>query len=117
MVAPAPIAYSNRVTVHRAVYADGATNPTYSEEILTSVPAEVRQVSGGEIIRGKTVEAITSFVVSMRWIPPVTIEADCQVTVNSGPYAGQVLWVNRVLYEDQSGRPIRQQLHCRTRKK
>ncbi len=117
MVAPAPIVYRDRITVHRAVYADGATQPAYTDEILTSVSAEVRQVGGGEVIRGHTVEAITSFVVSLRQIPQVAISADCQVTILSGRYRGQVMWVHRVFYEDMHGRPVRQQLHCKTRQK
>lgn len=117
MVAPAPIVYRDRITVHRDARADGATQPDYSDEILTAIVAEVRQVSGGEIIRGKTVEAITSFVVSCRYIPSILIDADCQVTVLSGPHKDQVLWVHRVFYENMHNRPVRQQLHCKTRRK
>lgn len=117
MVAPAPIVYRDRITVHRDAKADGATQPAYTDEILTLVPAEILQVSGGEVIRGKTVEAITAFVVSLRNIPTIPIGADCQVTVTSGPYKDQVLFVHRVYYENMHGRPVRQQLHCKTRKK
>lgn len=117
MVDRAPIVYRDRITVHRDARAAGATQPDYSDEILTNVSAEVRQVSGGQVIRGHTVEAVTAFVVSLRQIPPVVVSADCQVTILSGRYTGQVLWVHRVFYEDSHGRPVRQQLHCKTRAK
>jgi hypothetical protein len=117
MVAPAPIVYRDRITVHRDARAAGSAQPAYTDEILTLVPAEILQVSGGEIIRGKTVEAITAFVVSLRNIPSVPIGADCQVTVTSGTYKDHVLWVHRVHYENMHGRPVRQQLHCKTRNK
>ena len=117
MVAPAPIVYRDRITVHRDAIAAGATQPAYTDEILSMVFAEVRDVSGGEVIRGHTVEAITSFVVSMRFIPSVPITADCQVTVETGVHKGQVMWVHAVKHENMHGRPVRQQLHCKTRKK
>ncbi len=117
MVAPAPIVYRDRITVHRDARADGATQPAYTAAILENTFAEVRQVAGGEVIRGYTVEAITSFVISLRHIPQVTIGADCQVTVLTGPYKNQVLFVHRVYYENLHNRPVRQQLHCKTRSK
>ena len=117
MVAAAPIVYRDRITVHRDARADGASQPAYTDEILSMAFAEVRDVSGGEVIRGHTVEAITSFVVSMRFIPTVRISADCQVTIETGLHKGQVMWVHAVKHENMHGRPVRQQLHCKTRSK
>lgn len=107
------ICYRDRVTVHTDAAAEGATNPSYSEELCRAVPAEVRQVSGGEVIRGKQVEAITQFVVSFRNIPTVAFSAKDRVTVLSGPFKNQYLFVHRVHFENMHGRPVRVQLHCK----
>lgn len=117
MVAHAPICYRNLVAIHADAKQPGATQPAYTHELCRSVSAEVREVAAGEIVRGKTVEAITSHVVSMRYIPQISIAADCQVTVLSGVYKNQVLYVHRVHFEDAHGRPVRLQLHCKTRRK
>jgi hypothetical protein len=117
MATYAPIVYRDRITVHADARADGATQPAYTDELCRETFAEVQQVAGGQVVRGKTVEAITAFVVSLRNIPSIPIGADCQVTVTSGPYKDQVLFVHRVYYENMHGRPVRQQLHCKTRKK
>lgn len=117
MVAHAPISYRDRVTIHADAKQEGATQPAYTDELCRSVCAEIREVAGGEVIRGKTVEAITSHVVSMRHIPQISIAADCQVTVLSGMFKGQILYVHRVHYETVHNRPVRMQLHCRTRRK
>ena len=117
MATYAPIVYRDRITIHADARADGATQPAYTDELCRETFAEVQQVAGGQVIRGKTVEAITSHVVSMRYIPQIAITAECQVTVLTGMYRDQVLFVHRVHYEDLHGRPVRMQLHCKTRKK
>ncbi len=116
MVAPAPICYRDRIDIHANAAVAGSTQPSYTDELCAQVPAEVLQVAGGEVIRGKTVEAITSHVVSMRNIPSISITAECRVTVNTGIYKGQLLYVHRVHFENMHGRPVRLQLHCKTRK-
>lgn len=93
--------------------AGGASQPDYSLEVSASLPAEVIQTSGGELVRGKQVEAITAFVVCIRFNAQLMFTAKCQITVLSGVYKDQVLYVHRVLYEDYHGRPTRIQLHCK----
>lgn len=117
MVASAPICYRDRITIHADAKAEGATQPSYTDELCRSVSAEIRDVAGGEVIRGFTVEAITSHVVSMRHIPKISIAADCQVTIETGEFKGQILYVHRVHFERIHNRPVGIQLHCKTRRK
>lgn len=93
--------------------AGGSSQPSYTGEVAPSLPAEVIQTSGGEFVRGKQVEAVTVFVVCIRFNPSLMFTAKCQVTILSGVYQGQVLFVHRVLYENEYGRPARIQLHCK----
>ncbi len=109
------IAYRQRVAIYADAAVEGSSQPDYSDLIAESIPSEVLQVSGGEIVRGKTVEQITSHVVSFRHIPGLPVNGKCKVTVLSGPYKDQDLFVHRVHIEDMSGRPRRFQLHCKTR--
>lgn len=115
MVSNAPIAYRDRVAIYANAAPAGSTQPAYTTLLESSVPAEVLQVSGGEVIRGKQVEAITTHVVSMRRNPSITIDAQCRLTVLSGPYAGKQLPIHRVHYENMHGRPMRLQIHCKTK--
>lgn len=115
MVAPAPICYRDRIAIHADARATGATNPDYSDEVAASLPAEVQQVAGGQTIRGRTVESITSHVVSMRSIPTISISTHCRITVLSGPYSGQYLYIHRVYSENLHGRPVSLQLHCKAK--
>ena len=117
MADTAPIVYRDRISIHADDRADGATQPAYTLELARSLFAEVQQATVGKVIRGYAVEAITAFVVSLRVIPNLAVAADCQVTVNTGPFKGQVMWVNSVLVENKHGRPYRWQLHCRSRRK
>jgi len=109
------IAYRQRVAIHADAAVEGSSQPDYTHELVQSAPAEVRQVSGGEIVRGKTVEQITSHVVSLRYIPGLSLTGKIRVTVLSGTYKDQLLYVHRVHVEDMAGRPRRYQLHCKTR--
>lgn len=109
----ATIAFRDRVRILADAAAGGASQPAYTDELAASLPAEVIQTSGGELVRGKQVEAITVFVVCLRWNPNLMFTAKCQVTILSGVYKDQVLYVHRVMYEDRHGRPVRIQLHCK----
>lgn len=93
----------------------GASNPQYTQELGSQIMAEILQVSGGEVVRGKQVEANTSFVVSIRWISGLAVDAKCEVEVLSGVYAGQKLYTRRVHFETERSRPKGIQLHCSTR--
>jgi hypothetical protein len=64
-------------------------------------------------VRGKQVEAITAFVICLRFNPSLMFTAKCQVTILSGLYKNQVVFAHRVLYENEFGRPARVQLHCK----
>lgn len=109
------IAMRDLVSVFANAAAVGASNPEYTREIAKEIPAEILQVSGGESVRGKSVEAITAFVVSIRELPGVQITAECKVDVLSGPYKGQSIFIHRVHFENWHGRPVRVQLHCKAK--
>ena len=109
----APIAYRDRVQIMADQASGGASQPAYTSEVAASLPAEVIQTSGGEIVRGKQVEAITAFVICLRFNPALMFTAKCEVTIMSGVYKNQVVFVHRVLYENEFGRPARVQLHCK----
>ena len=59
-----------RVTIERENSADGAEVPTYAT-FLADVPCDIVQVSGGEIYRGRQIEANASHMISMRYIEGV----------------------------------------------
>lgn len=109
----ATIVFRDRVRIFADAAAGGSSQPSYTEELADSLPAEIVQVSGGEFVRGKQTEAITAFVIGLRFNPSLMFTAKCQVTILSGVYKDQVVYVHRVLYEDAHGRPSRVQLHCR----
>lgn len=110
----ATIAKRDVVTVYQDAAPGGATNPQYTQLLGENIPAEVLQVSGGEAIRGKQVEAGTSYVVSVAWIHGLRMDARCAVEVGSGIYAGQTLYTRRVMVETDRSRPMALQLHCGT---
>jgi hypothetical protein len=107
------IAYRDRVQIMADAAVGGSSQPAYTLSVASSLPAEVIQTSGGEIVRGKQVEAITVFVICLRYNPRLMFTAKCQVTILSGVYQDQVVYVHRVLYENKHGRPARVQLHCK----
>jgi len=109
----ATIAMRDRVKIMADAASGGASQPSYTRSIASSIAAEVLQTSGGEVIRGKQVEAITAFVICLRWNAGLMFTAKCQVTVLSGVYEDSVCYVHRVLYESEHGRPSRVQLHCK----
>lgn len=109
----APVVYRDLVRIMADEAAGGASQPSYTSEVAPSLPAEVIQTSGGEFVRGKQVEAITVFVICLRFNPSLMFTAKCQVTILSGLYKNQVVFVHRVLYENEFGRPARIQLHCK----
>lgn len=114
---------SRRATISKrdivTIYADaapgGASNPEYTLLLGEDILAEVLQVSGGEQIRGKQVEAGTSFVVSIAWIDGLSLNAKCAVTIGSGFYAGETLYTRRIHVETDRARPKAFQLHCSSR--
>lgn len=110
----ATIAKRDIVTIYADAAPGGAANPQYTQLLGRDIPAEILQVSGGEIVRGKQVEADTGFVVSIDWIEGITINARCSVLVGSGFYAGQTLYTQRVHAETARSRPTNLQLHCGT---
>jgi hypothetical protein len=88
----------------------GSSQPRYDRVLYAELLAEVLQVSGGEIVRGKQVEAKTSFVVSVDHVPG--IDHRCEVEILTGPYAGRKVYVGRVHYETGRSRPVNIQMHC-----
>jgi len=109
----ATVAKRDRVAIHADAAAGGSSQPAYTNQLAASLPAEVLQVSGGEMVRGRQVEAITTFVVSINDLPGVTLSARCRITVLSGAYSGTVLYVHRVHYETDRSRRRAIQLHCK----
>jgi len=111
----ATIARRDRVTIHVDAASGGSSNPSYTHLLAASVPAEVLQVSGGEQVRGKQVEATTTYVVSIDYLPGITLDQRCQITIISGVYNGTVIYTHRVHFETDRSRPKNMQLHCRSR--
>ena len=111
----ATIAKRDRITIHADAAVGGSSNPIYTSLLATAVPAEVLQVSGGEMIRGKQVEANTQYVISIDYFPSITVDAECQITVLTGVYTNMVVYVHRVHFETERARPVNLQLHCRAR--
>lgn len=63
-----------RITLEAAATpTDGETNPTYST-VASNIPAEVLEVSGGEYIRGRQVEAGLNAVITIRYRSDVTVQ-------------------------------------------
>lgn len=114
MVAREPVAYRDRVAIYANAAAAGVSQPAYTLVLESSVPAEVLQVSGGEVIRGKTVESVCTHVVSMRRNPSNAIDAECRLNILSGPYKDAILYVHRVHFQNMHGRPVRVQIHCKS---
>lgn len=88
----------------------GSTQPKYTNVLYADLLAEVLQVSGGEFVRGKQVEARTSFVITVDQMPG--IDNRCEVEILTGPYEGRKVYVGRVHAETARSRPIGYQLHC-----
>ena len=104
------VCYRDVITIRRDNAPGGATQPDYSNVLHTNLLCEVLQVSGGEIIRGKQVEARTSFVVTCDFRSDV--DQRCEVQIHTGPYSGRRLYVGRSHVETSRSRPVRMQLHC-----
>jgi hypothetical protein len=111
----ATVAKRDIVTIYQDAAPGGASNPEYTQLLGENIPAEVLQVAGGESVRGKQVEAGTSYVVSINWVNGLNLNAKCSVVVGSGFYAGQVLYTRRIHVETDRSRPKAFQLHCGTR--
>lgn len=109
----APIVKRDRVSIYVDDAEDGSSQPDYSLLICKDVPAEILQVSGNEFVRGKQVEAIVSFVVSVRDNPLIRLNARCKLVILSGVYKDQEIFLHRIHYETEHGRPVQLQLHCK----
>jgi hypothetical protein len=107
----ATIARRERVTIHRDAAAGGASQPSYTQLLGASVPAEILQVAGGEVVRGRQVESHTRYVVSIGYLPGMSLDARCKIAVLSGVYTGLDIYTHRVHYETSRGRPVAIQLH------
>lgn len=112
---------SARATVCRrdiaTIYGDAAPpssgNPDYSTEVAADVLVEILEVSGGESVRGKQIEANVRFVVTMPWISEINLYARHKIEVGSGDYEGFELFTERVHRVHDRSRPRMLQLHCR----
>lgn len=111
----ATVAKRDVVAIRKDAAPGGAANPQYTLVLGSQVMAEVLQVSGGEMVRGKQVEANTHFVVSINWIDGLAVDAKCEVEILSGIYAGQKVYTKRVHFETDRNRPKAIQLHCSAR--
>jgi hypothetical protein len=110
----ATVSRRDRITIAQDAAPGGSSNPQYTQLLATGVPAEVLQVAGGEYIRGKQVEANTTFVISIGNLPNILLDARCQITVLSGVYKNMVLYNHRVHFETDRARPRMIQLHCKS---
>lgn len=110
----ATVCKRDAVTIRRDDAAGGSANPDYSKLLAANVMAEVLQVSGGEFVRGRQVEAGTRFVITVDYLPDIAPTAKCEVEILSGVYVGQRLYTQRIEFETARGRPRDMQLHCGT---
>jgi hypothetical protein len=111
----ATVSKRDRVTIYADAASGGSSNPNYSQLLAEAIPAEILQVTGGERIRGKQVEANTQFVVSIDNLPDITLNARCKILVTSGVYQNSELYSHRVHFETDRSRPRAIQLHCRSK--
>ena len=110
------VCYRDLVTIRRDISPGGSGQPEYNEIVATNLPCEILQVAGGEVVRGRQVEARTSFVVSCPTIDGLTslVDARCEIEILTGPYTGQTIYLGRVHHEQARSRPLALQLHCGT---
>jgi hypothetical protein len=108
------VSYRDAVAIREDSAPGGASQPKYDRLLYCDLLAEVLQVWGGEIVRGKQVEARTNFVVSIDIMPG--INERCEVEILTGPYAGRKVYVGRVHHETARSRPVNLQLHCSDRR-
>lgn len=107
------VCYRDLCTIRRDNSQGGSGQPDYAEIVAENLLCEILQVSGGEVVRGRQVEAKTAFVICCPYIPNLAaINPKCEVELLSGPYAGQKVYVGRVYYENARSRPVATQLHC-----
>jgi hypothetical protein len=108
------VCYRDVVAIREDSAPGGATQPRYDRLLYGELLAEVLQVAGGEFVRGRQVEARTSFVVSVDVMPGISER--CEVEILSGPYSGRKVYVSRVHHETARSRPVNLQLHCGDRR-
>lgn len=108
-----PVSRRNIVSIYMDQASGGSSNPLYTKTLAENVRAEILQVSGGEVIRGRQVEAIVTFIVSCRYIPRLAVNARCKVIVGSGVYKGRELFTHRIHYTDGRSRAKFMDMHCK----
>ena len=108
----ATVCKRDAVTIRRDNAAGGASNPVYDRLLAANVMAEIIQVSGGEMVRGRQVEANTQFVVTVDYVADLLPTARCEIEILSGIYVGQFVYTKRIEYETGRARPMNIQLHC-----
>ena len=74
---------------------DGNADPIYDEKFVGRIPCAIHDKTGGERFRGRQLQAETTVVIEMRWIPGLkpTMQAVNEVT-------GATYSINRILRED-----------------
>jgi len=104
------VSYRDVCTIREDSADGGMGQPRYDRVVIQNLLCEVLQVSGGESVRGHTVEAGTAYVVCCNI--ESGIHERCEVEILSGPYTGRKMYVGRVHYETGRARPMNMQLHC-----
>ena len=86
-------------------------NPGYGgEPFAIGISADIEAVGGGEVIRGRQIEANIKYIVQLRHRTDVTHKTRVEVT--GGQYAGSILNVARITPRRERGRPPLIELDC-----
>ena len=110
----APVSFREIVDVYTDAAKGGQSNPVYTDKLAANVHAEIIQVSGGEVVRGRQVEGVVSFVVTTRYLPTLDINSKTMIHICSGPHKETSVYAHRVFIEAQRGRPRMLQIHCKS---
>lgn len=104
------VSYRDACTVREDSADGGSGQPHYDRVVIQEMLCEVLQVSGGESVRGHTVQSDTSYVIVCDIHQG--IHPRCEIEILTGPYAGQRVYIGRIHFETARGRPVNLQLHC-----
>jgi len=79
------VTYRHRVKILRDDSADGEVNPNYVQ-YMTGIPCNIVQITGGEIYRGKQIQAETTTVIEFRNLQGLSTEMVFENLVSNQQY-------------------------------
>lgn len=87
--------YRDRIDVMVDDSDEGNPYPDEFEVTNKGLAVNIRNVSGGEMVRGRQIVSGTDFVLEMRQFP--TITSDMKLLVKTGPHKDKILEINSVI--------------------